>query len=142
MFYQMEGSYFCCWYSTGTTKVRNLEDNIGSLTVKLSEDDLKEICDAVPIDEVAGERQIAIFSQFNWKLANTPIKVIADQVWSIEVNMSFTIFFNFFLSLFRNHHAEKDKQSLSWWVKRNRGASSILIKIEAYFSWVKLFFHE
>ncbi|BBG92383.1 hypothetical protein Prudu_000107 [Prunus dulcis] len=38
----------------GTTKVKNLDINIGSLDVKLTEEDLKEICDAVPIDEVGG----------------------------------------------------------------------------------------
>ncbi|KAG9158552.1 hypothetical protein Leryth_021609 [Lithospermum erythrorhizon] len=38
----------------GTTKIRNLHDNIGSVKVKLGEDDLKELSDAVPIDEVAG----------------------------------------------------------------------------------------
>lgn len=56
----------------GTTKVRNLDNNIGSLTVKLSEDDLKEICDAVHIDEVVGERGTATHSQLSWKFANTP----------------------------------------------------------------------
>ncbi|KAI9196957.1 hypothetical protein LWI28_028515 [Acer negundo] len=35
----------------GTTKVKNLDNNIGSLALKLTEDNLKEICDAVPIDE-------------------------------------------------------------------------------------------
>ncbi|KAL4642261.1 hypothetical protein ACB092_02G002500 [Castanea dentata] len=57
----------------GTTKVRNLDTNIGSLAVKLSEDDLKEICDAVPIDEVVGHRLIAL-PQYAWKFANTPPK--------------------------------------------------------------------
>ncbi|KAG2728168.1 hypothetical protein I3760_01G192300, partial [Carya illinoinensis] len=40
----------------GTTKIKNLDNNVGSLTVKLSEDNLREICEAVPIDEVVGER--------------------------------------------------------------------------------------
>ncbi|KAK4587464.1 hypothetical protein RGQ29_024240 [Quercus rubra] len=57
----------------GTTKVRNLDTNIGSLAVKLSEDDLKEICDAVPIDEVVGHRLIAL-PRYAWKFANTPPK--------------------------------------------------------------------
>ncbi|KAB1218111.1 Perakine reductase [Morella rubra] len=56
----------------GTTQVRNLHNNIGSLALKLSEDDLKEICDAVPVDEVVGERQTAILSRLAWKFANTP----------------------------------------------------------------------
>ncbi|KAG6668775.1 hypothetical protein CIPAW_01G195000 [Carya illinoinensis] len=40
----------------GTTKIKNLDNNVGSLTVKLSEDNLREICEAVPIDEDVGER--------------------------------------------------------------------------------------
>ncbi|GMP60799.1 hypothetical protein CsSME_00023513 [Camellia sinensis var. sinensis] len=40
----------------GTTKIKNLDENIGALRVKLTEDDLKEISDAVPILEIAGPR--------------------------------------------------------------------------------------
>ncbi|GMY27312.1 perakine reductase-like [Fagus crenata] len=58
----------------GTTKVRNLDDNIGSLAVKLTEEDLKEIHDAVPINEVGGQREYDMFSQYVWKSANTPPK--------------------------------------------------------------------
>ncbi|XP_035539490.1 perakine reductase-like isoform X1 [Juglans regia] len=58
----------------GTTKVGNIDDNIGSLSVKLSEDDLKEICEAVPFHEVFGERSAPALSQFSWKFANTPSK--------------------------------------------------------------------
>ncbi|XP_061945812.1 probable aldo-keto reductase 1 isoform X3 [Populus nigra] len=54
----------------GTTKIKNLYDNIGSLQVKLTKEDLKEISDAVPINEVAGVRN-ALF-QFTWKFADTP----------------------------------------------------------------------
>lgn len=58
----------------GTTKVKNLDINIGSLDVKLTEEDLKEICDAVPIDEVGGEREYEVFSKYVWNFANTPSK--------------------------------------------------------------------
>lgn len=61
------------WF-TGTTKVQNLDNNIGSLALKLTQEDLKEICDAVPINEVAGERELAFFTQYTWKVANTPSK--------------------------------------------------------------------
>ncbi|KAJ6380058.1 hypothetical protein OIU76_016669 [Salix suchowensis] len=54
----------------GTTKIRNLDDNIGSLQVKLTKEDLKEISDAVPINEVAGVRSAQF--QLTWKFANTP----------------------------------------------------------------------
>ncbi|XP_023904121.1 probable aldo-keto reductase 1 isoform X3 [Quercus suber] len=56
----------------GTTKIKNLDDNIGSLNVKLTEDDLKEITDAVPIEEVAGGRSYQSMDHFLWKFANTP----------------------------------------------------------------------
>ncbi|KAK6146030.1 hypothetical protein DH2020_019899 [Rehmannia glutinosa] len=58
----------------GTTKIKNLEDNIGSLAVKLSAAELKEIAAAIPIDEVGGEREYAIFSKYSYRLANTPEK--------------------------------------------------------------------
>ncbi|KAJ3669892.1 hypothetical protein LUZ60_010216 [Juncus effusus] len=40
----------------GTTKVKNLDSNIGSLKIRLTEGDLKEITDAFSIDDVAGSR--------------------------------------------------------------------------------------
>ncbi|XP_009364505.2 probable aldo-keto reductase 1 isoform X1 [Pyrus x bretschneideri] len=56
----------------GTTKIKNLDTNIGSLGVKLTEEDVKEVSDAVPIDQVAGERTLGIFMALQWKFANTP----------------------------------------------------------------------
>ncbi|XP_060966427.1 probable aldo-keto reductase 1 isoform X2 [Cannabis sativa] len=56
----------------GTTKIRNLDDNIGSVSVKLTEQDLKEISDAVPVEEVAGGREHEIIHKISWKFANTP----------------------------------------------------------------------
>ncbi|KAL4637476.1 hypothetical protein ACB092_03G080000 [Castanea dentata] len=56
----------------GTTKIKNLDDNLGSLNVKLTEDDLKEITDVVPIEEVAGGRSYQSMDHFLWKFANTP----------------------------------------------------------------------
>ncbi|KAI4301912.1 hypothetical protein L6164_035148 [Bauhinia variegata] len=58
----------------GTTKIKNLDINIGSLKVKLSEDDLKEISDAIPIDEVVGDRTTDTFVRCSWKFGNTPPK--------------------------------------------------------------------
>lgn len=60
----------------GTTKIKNLIDNINSLAVKLTPDDLKEIADAIPIDQVSGEREVVLFSKYNYKLANTPQKAL------------------------------------------------------------------
>ncbi|KAK4596383.1 hypothetical protein RGQ29_014424 [Quercus rubra] len=56
----------------GTSKIKNLENNIGSLNVKLTEEDLKEISDAVPIEDVAGGRSYQNMDHFQWKFANTP----------------------------------------------------------------------
>ncbi|XP_062143877.1 probable aldo-keto reductase 1 [Alnus glutinosa] len=58
----------------GTTKIKNLDDNIGSLKMKLTEANLKEISDAVPIEEVAGSRSFQNTDHFQWKFANTPPK--------------------------------------------------------------------
>lgn len=58
----------------GTTKIKNLDDNIGSVRVKLTEEDLTEICDAVPIEEVAGGRTYDGMISSTWKYVNTPPK--------------------------------------------------------------------
>ncbi|KAK7273483.1 hypothetical protein RIF29_14534 [Crotalaria pallida] len=58
----------------GTTKIKNLDQNIGALEVKLSEQDLVEISEAVPIDEVAGDRHYYRTEHLTWKLADTPPK--------------------------------------------------------------------
>ncbi|KAI3937306.1 hypothetical protein MKW98_001877 [Papaver atlanticum] len=42
----------------GTTKIKNLDDNIGALSVQLRKEDMKEISDAVPTDEVAGSQSM------------------------------------------------------------------------------------
>lgn len=54
--------------------MNNLENNIGSLAVELTQEDLKEICNAAPIDEVGGQREYEMFSSYVYKLANTPPK--------------------------------------------------------------------
>ncbi|PNY14319.1 perakine reductase-like protein [Trifolium pratense] len=59
----------------GTTKLKNFENNIGSLTVKLTEEDLKEISDAVPVEEIAGKREYDSLLQYSWKFATTPPKL-------------------------------------------------------------------
>ncbi|PPD68212.1 hypothetical protein GOBAR_DD34908 [Gossypium barbadense] len=55
----------------------NIKDNVGSLALKLTQEDLKEIRDAVPIDDVSGTREIASYA---WKFADTPIK----EMWFCE----------------------------------------------------------
>ncbi|KAL0367185.1 UNVERIFIED_CONTAM: Perakine reductase [Sesamum radiatum] len=58
----------------GTTKIKNLEVNIGSLAMKLTAEDLKEIAAAIPVDQVGGEREYTIFSKYSYRFANTPQK--------------------------------------------------------------------
>ncbi|KAK9292430.1 hypothetical protein L1049_020400 [Liquidambar formosana] len=56
----------------GTTKIKNLDENIGSIGVKLTEEDIEEISDAVPVHEVAGARTQDFVAALSWKFANTP----------------------------------------------------------------------
>lgn len=60
----------------GTTKITNLNNNFGSLGLKLRKEDLKEICEAMPVDEVGGHRDFGNLSVYGYKFANTPGKVI------------------------------------------------------------------
>ncbi|XP_044481367.1 probable aldo-keto reductase 1 [Mangifera indica] len=56
----------------GTTKIKNLDNNIGSLMVKLTKENLNEISEAVPIAEVAGDRAFDSMRKATWKFASTP----------------------------------------------------------------------
>ncbi|XP_050275014.1 probable aldo-keto reductase 1 [Quercus robur] len=56
----------------GTTKIKNLDDNIGSIRVNLGREDVKEISDVIPVNEVAGDRISDNFIRCSWKFANTP----------------------------------------------------------------------
>ncbi|TYH91621.1 hypothetical protein ES332_A13G128600v1 [Gossypium tomentosum] len=64
----------------GTTKIKNLDQNIDSLRVKLTSDDLKEIRDAVPIEEVAGDRNYDSMKKASWKFAETPAKDVGVSI--------------------------------------------------------------
>jgi len=55
----------------GTTKVKNLDDNIGSVKVKLTKEELLEISHAA--NEVAGSRSLGSSESYNWKYADTPL---------------------------------------------------------------------
>jgi len=58
----------------GTTKAKNLDENIGSLNVRLSQQDLEEIAGSLPVDEVAGLRTYEFMYHKSWKFADTPQK--------------------------------------------------------------------
>ncbi|MED6146195.1 palmitoyltransferase akr1 [Stylosanthes scabra] len=59
----------------GTTKMKNLDQNLGAITVKLSEENLREISEAVPIEDVAGTHHYSEATEkITWKFASTPPK--------------------------------------------------------------------
>ncbi|KAK8589445.1 hypothetical protein V6N13_088289 [Hibiscus sabdariffa] len=58
----------------GTTKIKNLDSNIDSLRLKLTEEDLKQITDVIPVTEIAGSRTPESYVHLSWEFANTPIK--------------------------------------------------------------------
>jgi len=49
-----------------------LNDNIGALKLRLTNEDLKEISDVVSAQDVAGSRTISFAESYSWKYANTP----------------------------------------------------------------------
>ncbi|KAL4581043.1 hypothetical protein LXL04_017250 [Taraxacum kok-saghyz] len=58
----------------GTTKIKNLDENGGTVKVKLTKEDVEEISNAVPIDEVVGCRTSEALLRISWKFANSPPK--------------------------------------------------------------------
>ncbi|CAH9074009.1 unnamed protein product [Cuscuta epithymum] len=56
----------------GTTKIKNLHDNIGSVKLKLTKEEVKEITDIVSINEVAGQRIGDMFYKTSYLYSITP----------------------------------------------------------------------
>ncbi|KAL3687659.1 hypothetical protein R1sor_013968 [Riccia sorocarpa] len=54
----------------GTTKLKNLEENIGSLKIKLTPEEIKALEDAVPVEEVKGD----IYADMSktWRFNSSP----------------------------------------------------------------------
>ncbi|GMP40884.1 hypothetical protein CsSME_00011168 [Camellia sinensis var. sinensis] len=57
----------------GTTKMKNLDENIGAVRVKFDIKYLKEISDVVPINKVAGVRIHGIFARVSYEFSDTPL---------------------------------------------------------------------
>ncbi|GBG75918.1 hypothetical protein CBR_g21160 [Chara braunii] len=55
----------------GTTKIPNLEDNLRSLAMVLSKEEMEEMEAAVPAEEVAGERYPAVILSTTWEKAES-----------------------------------------------------------------------
>ncbi|CAL5397473.1 unnamed protein product [Camellia sinensis] len=79
----------------GTTKIKNLDENIGALRVKLTEDDLKEIFDLVPILKIAGPRIYKSFTRALLWLWLWPLQLKPAHVWMCSDGVKLEIF-NFF----------------------------------------------
>ena len=76
MLHKLSILHFTCLFCkhSGTTKIKHVDDNVISLKVKLTAEDLKEITDAVAINEVAGARIHAGIELSSWRFVNTPSK--------------------------------------------------------------------
>lgn len=64
-------------FDIGTTKIKNLDENVGSVKVKLTKEDVEAICNAVPVDEVAGCKTSDALLRVSWRFANSPPKNIS-----------------------------------------------------------------
>ncbi|XP_050374575.1 probable aldo-keto reductase 1 [Argentina anserina] len=58
----------------GTTKTKHIDDNIGSLRVKLSREKLQEISEVIPINAAEGYRVPDYIIPCTWKNSDTPPK--------------------------------------------------------------------
>nr|GEV82966.1 perakine reductase-like [Tanacetum cinerariifolium] len=58
----------------GTTQIKNLDENVGAVNVKLTKEDVEEITNAVPIDDVAGCKTSEALQRISAKFATTPPK--------------------------------------------------------------------
>ncbi|RVW38031.1 putative aldo-keto reductase 1 [Vitis vinifera] len=58
----------------GTTKIKNIDNNIGSLRLKFTQEELEEISAAVTPEEVAGARVADNLIRCSWRFANTPAR--------------------------------------------------------------------
>lgn len=56
----------------GTTKIPNLDENIGAAFVKLTAEELEEVAAAVPEHEIAGGRYSEDLMKHTWKSVSTP----------------------------------------------------------------------
>jgi len=56
----------------GTTKIANLEANIGALGVELTDAEMKALEEAVPAADIAGTRSAPATLKFTWQHSNSP----------------------------------------------------------------------
>jgi len=58
--------------ASGTTKIANLDSNIGALRVSLSKEEMEELEAAVPAHEVAGERYMEGVMEKTFRFVSSP----------------------------------------------------------------------
>ncbi|CAL5337610.1 unnamed protein product [Camellia sinensis] len=75
----------------GTTKIKNLDANIGSVAVKLTQEDLKEISDAIPIDEVSGVRELDFLSRYTYRKSAISLLPIFFSNHSMQRSVLFSL---------------------------------------------------
>lgn len=68
----------------GTTKAKNLEENVGALSIKFSKEELAEIEAAVPVEEVAGDRYGAGAMEMTWRYVQT-IPLSEWKAWPVRL---------------------------------------------------------
>ncbi|KAK2973763.1 hypothetical protein RJ640_002267 [Escallonia rubra] len=56
----------------GTTKIKNLNQNVGALSVKLTRKEMAELESIASVEVVKGDRYAPAFMKQTWKYANTP----------------------------------------------------------------------
>ncbi|KAL6325030.1 hypothetical protein AAG906_022120 [Vitis piasezkii] len=72
-----QGIMWClyrCVKISRTTKIKNIDNNIGSLRLKFTQEELEEISAAVTPEEVAGARVADNLIRCSWRFANTPAR--------------------------------------------------------------------
>ncbi|CAK9162196.1 unnamed protein product [Ilex paraguariensis] len=56
----------------GTTKIKNFNQNVGALSIKLTPDEMAELESIDTADAVKGESYSSSHMAFTWRFANTP----------------------------------------------------------------------
>uniref|UniRef100_A0A2N9EEH9 NADP-dependent oxidoreductase domain-containing protein n=1 Tax=Fagus sylvatica TaxID=28930 RepID=A0A2N9EEH9_FAGSY len=103
----------------GTSKIKNLDNNIGSLKVKLTEEHLKEISDAVPIEEslilmVVEWDVIKGLQKINFTEEEVSITIVRTGRERILEECSLSLFGKFLTTIPFNRRAARDTMRMAW----------------------------
>lgn len=71
----------------GTTKIPNLDENLGAAFVKLREEEVQEVAAAVPLHDVAGGRHNDALLKLAWNNVITPpLSSYSSSTWYTFTN--------------------------------------------------------